>query len=251
MGSAPADLPRSWLRRADPGRLLLEAAFIVSAYALYLLVRGAVAGHEGEAFANAERVIQAEQWLGIFWEPDLQAAILRRDAWEWLAETVYIWGHLPAIIAIAVWIYAFHRPQYALYRNAFLLSGAVGLLVFWLMPTAPPRLLQDWGFTGTSPGSVSYYIWQPPALVNQYAAMPSLHFGWNVLGAIAIVTNAQSRWRYMAVLMPEAVGSAAVFSANHFFLDLAAGGAVAPLSLWLAARLRASLPLGAITSALT
>jgi membrane-associated phospholipid phosphatase len=90
--------------------------------------------------------------------------------------------------------------------------------------------------------SASYYVWQPPAFVNQYAAMPSLHFAWNVLVTAALVRNLQSRWRHAALLMPAAIGAAAVFSADHFFLDLAAGAVVAFLGLWLAGRLRASLP---------
>ncbi len=220
------------------GRLALEALFIVLAYVLYLLVRGTVEARESVAFDNAERIIDVEQSLGIFWEADLQAAILPRDAAEWLVNTTYVWGHLPVIIAVALWVYAFHRSRYPLYRNAFLISGAISLLVFWLAPTAPPRLLQQWGFVDTAATSASYYIWQPPAFVNQYAAMPSLHFGWSVLVALAIIGCATSRWRHAALLLPAATGLAAVFSANHFFLDLLAGAVVAFAGLWLAVRLR-------------
>jgi hypothetical protein len=229
------------MRRPDLARLALEAAFIVAAYALYLLVRGTVTERKGFAMENAERVIDAEQGLGIFREADLQAAVLRSDAAEWLMSTAYIWGHLPVIIVVAVWLFARHRPQYSLYRNAFLISGAIGLVVFWLLPTAPPRLLQQWGFVDTASKSAGYYVWQPPAFVNQYAAMPSLHFGWNVLVTAALFAHLR-RARYAALGMPPVAGAAAVLTANHFFLDLAAGGAVALLGLWLAGRLRASLP---------
>ncbi len=231
-----------WVHWTNPARLFLEALFIVAAYALYLLVRGSVGGRQSEAFDNAARVIDVEQKLHLFWEADLQAAVLHRGAAEWLVNTTYVWGHLPVIIAVALWVYAFHRSQYSLYRNAFLISGALGLLAFWLVPTAPPRFLPQWGFVDTVSSSTSYYIWQPPALVNQYAALPSLHFGWNVLVAAAVVGNLRRRWRYAALLMPAAMGAAAVFSADHFFLDLAGGAVVAFLGLWLAGRIRASLP---------
>jgi membrane-associated phospholipid phosphatase len=72
--------------------------------------------------------------------------------------------------------------------------------------------------------------------------MPSLHFGWNVLVAAALVANLPGKWRYAALVMPAATGAAAVLSANHFFLDLAAGAVVALASLWLARWLRARLP---------
>jgi hypothetical protein len=233
-----SDRLRAWLQRIEPRRLAVEAVLIVSAYVLYLLVRGAVEGREGEAIDNAERVVDAEQGLGIFWEADFQDPVVGRAIAEWLVNTVYVWGHLPVIIVVAFWLYAFHRDRYGLYRNAFFVSGAIGLLVFWLMPTAPPRLLTHWGFVATAPASASYYVWQPPAFVNQYAAMPSLHFGWNVLVAAALIGHL-ARARYVAALMPLATGAAAVLSANHFFLDLAAGGIVGLLGLWLAIRLRA------------
>jgi hypothetical protein len=239
------------VRKASTTRLWAEVLFIVSAYALYLVVRGAVEGREGEAFDNAEQVIDVEQWIGIFWEPDLQGAILPHEAAEWLVNAIYVWGHLPVIIAVAVWVYASHRSQYSLFRNAFLISGAIGLLVFFLLPTAPPRLLQQYGFVDTASKSASYYVWQPPALVNQFAAMPSLHFGWNVLVAAALVANLHGHWRYAALLMPAAIGGAAVLTANHFFLDLAAGAVVALAALWLARWLRARSPRRAPFSVLT
>ena len=39
---------------------------------------------------------------------------------------------------VAIWLYVGHRPNYPLYRNAFLISGAIGLVVFGLAPLAPP-----------------------------------------------------------------------------------------------------------------
>lgn len=231
----------SWLRRLEPRRLSLEALSIVSAYTLYLLVRGTVVDRKALALANAGRVIDAEQALRIFREPGWQAAMLRSDAAEWLINAAYVWGHLPVIIVVAVWLYAYHRPRYALYRNAFLISGAIGLVVFWLMPTAPPRLLQQWGFIDTASTSVGYYVWQPPAFVNQYAAMPSLHFGWNVLVTAALFAHL-GRARYAVLPLPLIAGAAAVLSANHLFLDLAAGAIVALAGLWLAERLRAAAP---------
>ena len=146
------------------------------------------------------------------------------------------------IIGIAIWLLVFHRHRYPLFRNAFLISGAIGLLLFWLLPTAPPRFLPQWGFVDTVVTSGTYYIFQPPTFVNQYAAMPSLHFGWSLLAAVAIIANLRTRARYLALLLPVAQLGGIVLTANHFFLDAVAGGAVAMLGLWLAVQLRARLP---------
>ena len=40
--------------------------------------------------------------------------------------------------------------------------------------------------------SRAYRVLQPPAFVNQYAAMPSLHSGWDLLVGMAIFAAAGS-----------------------------------------------------------
>jgi hypothetical protein len=81
-----------------------------------------------------------------------------------------------------------------------------------------------------------YHLLQPPQLTNQYAAFPSLHFGWNLLIGVALLETA--RWwpaRIFAVMMPLAMLAAIVLTANHYVIDAAGGAAVALLGL-LAAR---------------
>ncbi len=222
--------------------MVLEALIIVPAYVLYQLVRGTVDGRTAEAFHRAAALVSIERTLGIFWEPELQGLILTWDIAVRLVNTVYVWGHLPVIILVAIWLIAFHNQRYALFRNAFLFSGGIGLALFWLIPTAPPRFLQYWGFVDTTVSAGSYYILQPPAFVNQYAAMPSLHFGWSLLAAVAVYANLRAPFRYLALLMPVATLGGVVLTGNHFFLDAAAGAAVAMVGLWLAVQLRAHLP---------
>jgi hypothetical protein len=201
-----------------------------------------VSGRTAEAFHRATRLIDIEQAMGIFWEAELQSLILTWGFAVRFVNTVYVWGHLPLIILVAIWLLAFHRQRYPVFRNAFLISGGIGLVLFWLLPTAPPRFLQYWGFVDTAVKSGSYYIFQPPTFVNQYAAMPSLHFGWSLLAAAAIFANLRAPIRYLAFLLPVVNLAGVVLTANHFFLDAVAGGAVAMLGLWLAFQLRAHLP---------
>jgi len=236
--------PAGWRWFPEHGipRTLLELLIVIPAYALYQLVRGTVDGRAPDAFQRAATLIHVERALGIFWEAELQSLILTKQVAVNLANTVYVWGHLPFIIIVAIWLFTYHRPQYPLYRNAFLISGAIGLLFFVLAPMAPPRMLPQWGFVDTTVSDGSYYIFQPPAFVNQYAAMPSLHFSWDLLAATAIFVNLRSPVRYAALLLPMLTMFGIVFTANHFFLDAVAGGAVALAALWLAKRLRDRLP---------
>jgi hypothetical protein len=231
-----------WFPERGPGRTLIELLIIVPAYVLYQFVRGTVDGRTPEAFSRATKLVDIEQTLGIFWEYELQSLILTWDIAVRIVNTWYVWGHLPVIIGVAIWLFAFHRNRYPLFRNAFLISGAIGLVLFWAIPTAPPRFLPAWGFVDTAVSSGSYYLFQSPAFVNQYAAMPSMHFGWSLLAALAIFLHLRAPYRYLALLMPVATLGGVVLTANHFFLDAAAGAAVALLGLWIATQLRAWLP---------
>jgi hypothetical protein len=78
-------------------------------------------------------------------------------------------------------------------------------------------------------------VLQPPSLTNQYAAMPSLHVGWNLLVGIAVVRHA-SWWagKGFGMLMPAAMVAAVVLTANHYLLDAVAGGALALIGLAIA-----------------
>jgi hypothetical protein len=220
-------------------RLLAEILFIVPAYAAYQLVRSAVGGKAGDAFDNATRLIHIEKQLGIFHEASLQAYVLPRDWMVDAANYIYIYGHLPIIILVAIWLYSRHRENYALFRNAFMISGLIALIGFTTVPLAPPRYMPEFGFVDTIIHAQSYYVFQNPKVVNQYAAMPSLHFGWDLLVAIAIFTCTSKRWvKMVALVMPFFTLSGIVLTANHYFLDAAAGALVACMGLGTALVLR-------------
>ena len=65
---------------------------------------------------------------------------------------------------------------------------------------------------------------QPPAFVNQYAAMPSLHVGWDLLAGVAIFTSTTIvAVRVLACLMPVLMVWAVIATGNHYLLDVVAG----------------------------
>jgi hypothetical protein len=107
------------------------------------------------------------------------------------------------------------------------------MLVFLTYPVAPPRFLSDYGFIDTvTLHSESYRVLQPPALANLYAAMPSLHFGWNFLMGIAVWRESRSSGgKLIALLISPAMFLAIVLTANHFILDGLVGGALVLASL--------------------
>lgn len=229
-------------RRQPAGRrwstIAGEAAFIVAAWLLYSLVRGLSDGQVGRAFANADSVITAERALGIFVEADIQRAALGSVLID-LANAVYS-AFWPIILGVLGWLLIWHPKQYRLYRNALLVSGGFSLAVFALYPLAPPRFLPEHGFVDTIAAYSDVYAgFSASALVNDYAAMPSLHVGWVLLMCIALWRVA--RWRAVrigAVVVPVLMFAATVVTANHYFVDGVAGGLVIGTALATATGLR-------------
>ncbi|MEZ4522052.1 MAG: phosphatase PAP2 family protein [Thermomicrobiales bacterium] len=214
-------------------RVLREVLIILPAALLYFLVRGLVGSDGATAIRHGEQIIQIEKWLGIWWERELQEMILG-SAWRVdLVNWVYIWGHWPVIALVMTWLVLRHFDDYPVYRNALLISGVVGMIIFATYPVAPPRLMPGYELVDTvTVRSSSYRVLQPPALTNPYAAMPSLHFGWNLLMGIALVRESSKRpAQIIGFIVPIAMFSAIVLSANHYILDAVAGGAIVLSSL--------------------
>jgi hypothetical protein len=131
------------------------------------------------------------------------------------------------LIAAGVLLFRYRREHYYSLRNACLLTGLLGLRVFALFPVAPPRLTGLPLWSEMTDGGAAYRQILPPALVNQYAAMPSFHAGWNLAVGI-VVFRATRHWalRVFAVTMPLAMAVAVVATANHFVIDVIVGVAL-------------------------
>src|SRR5271157_5083357 len=101
---------------------------------------------------------------------------------------------------------------------------------------APPRLLPNVGFVDTLSKYMSLNTSSLPSfMVNQYAAMPSLHVGWTLLVGIATIRIAKTWWLKLAgILLPLLMLVTVVATANHFILDAIAGAITASLSYGLA-----------------
>ncbi len=195
-------------------RDLLEAAIVAVAFLLYFGVRGAVIDRPEAAYRHALDVIDVQRSLGFFWEDDLNNWVKDKLFVSQAMNLVYFYLHFPLIIVFGIWLYYFRREKYTLTRDAFLASGAIALVVYWLYPVAPPRELPELAaqFDPNAPAYVSgfldtlqvhlgyaYDTQSTRAFVNPYAAMPSLHFGWdllsgtgNHLGVLAAAQGVQS-----------------------------------------------------------
>jgi len=225
---------------ANPSPVVREAAIVTAALVLYLFVRGLIRGREAAAFEHAAKLIDLERRLGIFWEPRLQAWSLDHAWLTTAANWIYVWTYWPVLAGTMVWLFARHRGVIAVYRNALLISGAIGLVCFALFPLAPPRFMGGRGFVDTvAIGSDAYAALYPSSVANWYAAMPSLHVGWTLLMGIALATRSPYRLvRAIGKVLPLAMFAATVLTANHYFADGLVGALVALVGLTAAWKLR-------------
>lgn len=220
-------------RKGSALRLLCEAGILVVAYLAYEAVRRLVAPNSQEAFGHAFNIIEFERQMGAFFEPALQSYIVDHDWLVTLANWIYVWGYLPVISAAGLYLYLRHHTSYTRYRNAFLLSGAIGLVIFATMPVAPPRMLPELGFVDTvRTNSAIYSQFEGSDLINEFAAVPSFHFGWILLVGLAVFqTNRHPLIRALAILMPVLMLLSILLTANHYWIDAVIGGALALAAL--------------------
>jgi hypothetical protein len=231
--SAPVATAKQLLKSSRETLVVLLAVF------MYFFVRGLMATSVDRAHDHAYALLDLERTLGIAWEADLQRWAHSVPGLPDVMNSIYIYGHWPVIALTLGWLLWKHPARFRTYRMAMVLSGLIGFAFFALYPMAPPRFLPELGFVDTvMRDTSSYRVLQPPAFTNQYAAMPSLHVGWNLLMGLAIWTGTTNRfWRAFAVLMPVLMYLATILTANHFVLDGVVGAVVALAGLALAHQL--------------
>ena len=216
--------------RRHPGRR--ELAVFATGYLTYFGVRAVTEGRVDRAFDNAAALLRLERSFGIAWERTIQGVVAGSGFLQDLAAAVYVYGHWPVLIVTGVLLFHYRREHYYTLRNACLLTGALGLVVFALFPVAPPRLTGLTLMSTLTDGGAAYRQILPPDLVNQFAAMPSFHAGWNLAVGI-VVFRATRHWalRGFAVMMPVAMAFAVVATANHFVVDVIVGVALVLFAL--------------------
>jgi membrane-associated phospholipid phosphatase len=233
--------PLARLKTVFSSRYAREPVIILLAYIPYYFARGHAVANAQQAFANAHRLIHLEESVGIFRELSLQSATISFTLAAHVFNAFYFYGHWPVIIGFGAYLFVKNPRIYVIVRNAFLISGACALLFYALFPVAPPRLSAD-GIVDTLAMTVPV-SYDKSRLVNPYAALPSLHVGWDFLIALGLFcATRRPLLKFAALLLPPAMLFATVVTGNHFFIDGIAGGTLAALAFMLAFWLYARWP---------
>jgi hypothetical protein len=218
--SSPVATQSRWYRL--PVRFAMEFGLLGALLALYLFLRYSMKGSIGDAVSNAHHVVQVERAFGVFSESNIQALALHSKDMILFLNTYYLFAHFTVTSLFFAWMLIRKPAAYPRVRRVLILMTAMGLAIHAAYPLAPPRMLPDLGFIDTGHlFGPSPYGDTSKGLANQFAAMPSLHFGWALLVAWGAIKYSRSRWRRMLVLHPVLTLAAIIITANHYWLDAA------------------------------
>ncbi|MFI6515861.1 phosphatase PAP2 family protein [Spirillospora sp. NPDC050679] len=219
MANEVVRIRQGWRGSGVPRALLTEAALLLVLFAAYKWGRTLVESGVDAALANASWIWDVERALGMPDEAALQDWALGWGPAAFLANVYYVGVHFPGTALLLVWVFVRHRAAYRRVRNELVLLTAAGMAVHMAFPLAPPRLA-GFGMTDTMlTVGPSAYPEAADGIANQYAAMPSLHVGWALLVALAVVRLARGPWRWLLALHAPLTVFVVVITANHYWLD--------------------------------
>lgn len=228
LAARPGGHARAW---ALWGGVAWEAALLFGLYALWQFAGSFTVMGTSGAIPRARWLWQAERFLRLPSETALQHPLLSHPLLVQASNLYYDILHFPLLGACLIWLYARHRESYPWVRTTVALFTGASLLI-QLIPVAPPRLLPMTGMVDTAVRyGQSVYSWNGGFDADEFSAMPSVHVGWALIVAIAVIAVSRSRWRWLAAAYPVATLLVVVVTANHFWLDGVAAALLVALVL--------------------
>lgn len=163
-----------------------------------------------------------------------------------IASVALHWSFFIAPYAMAVLVFLFRRERFPQYVALTVGTMYLGLLLFFLLPTAPPWLAAQQGdldgvyrvmdFVGGTVSADTYQsFYASLGEPNSVAAMPSIHEGVTFamfLWALSYAKRLAPWLLIYAILM----GGSLMYLGEHYLLDLVGGVACALAAWWLARR---------------
>ena len=145
------------------------------------------------------------------------------------------WNSEFTVLGLALlWVYLRRNEAFVNFRNSILLANVIGLIGYVLLPTAPPRMFPDLGFSDTLSnfGELNHGSGVIEFAANPYAAMPSLHAADALIVGLVLASVCRSKVaKVLWLLWPAWVWFSVMATGNHFWLDVVAGVIVAAIAL--------------------
>jgi PAP2 superfamily protein len=211
--------------------LLRQIVLFCGAYWLYRLVRGMVYDQSVAAFQHARDLIGLERSVHVFVEPSVQAWAMGSGFLDDAASWTYLNSHFVITTCTLAFIYLFRNEHFYFVRNMFMVAMGFALIGYMIYPTAPPRMLPEYGFvdsvadfTGVSESSVD-------ALFNPFAAVPSMHVCFALMLSFPMIRMARHGWaKALWVAYAPVVTFVVIATGNHWVFDAFTGALVAGVS---------------------
>jgi hypothetical protein len=217
--ASPTDVGRRTALRA-----LRELVVMAGLFVLYRQIRFFTRDDTDAALDNADRIVAWERRFGLFNERTVQRAALQVQPVIDVLDHYYVLVHFPLTFTFLGWVWWRRREAYAAIRTWFVGVTAAALAVHVAFPLAPPRMLDGFVDTLAVHGPNIYPSDPHDSVANQFAAMPSLHFGWAAMVAIGWIVTHRGRARHLAWIHPIVTLLAIVATANHYWTDAAVAG---------------------------
>jgi membrane-associated phospholipid phosphatase len=217
-------LPRGWRD------LLLQLGIWFGFILAYQIPRGIADRSPAVAFHNGREVIDFESRVTGLWELTLQSWTQSSNVLGLMVSWTY-WVSQFGVVGLALlWVYLRRYEHFIRFRNVIILANVLGLVGYAALPTAPPRMFPEFGFVDTlaSLGTPNHGSLLVEMTANPYAAMPSLHAADALLVGVVLACLVRPVWlKVLWLLWPAWVWFSVMATANHFWLDIAAGVLVA------------------------
>jgi membrane-associated phospholipid phosphatase len=223
--SGPSLLPRGWKDLARQVSIWLGFVFG------YELVSSFAGHRSAEAFANGRKVVAVEtavthRLVEVAFQHVIESSRAVSDAAAWT-----YWNSEFTVMGLALlWVYLRRNESFTRFRNTILVTDLVGLVVYFAMPTAPPRMFPKLGLVDTVGGLAGINGNQGllSFVANPYAAMPSLHAADALLVGVGLSLLVRRRLiKITWALWPAWVSFCVIATGNHFLLDVIAGAVIA------------------------
>jgi membrane-associated phospholipid phosphatase len=188
------------------------------------------------------RIINLERTLHVFIEPSVQAWVVSKHWLLDIADWTYLNAHYFVTLAVIVFIYLRRNDRFYFVRNMFMIAMAIALVGYTVYPTAPPRLIPEWGFTDTIQQFTGITVEKGPtsALLNLYAAVPSMHMCFAMMTGGTMFRLVRRRaLKCLWLLYPLLIMFVVVATGNHYLTDAFLGSMTAVVSWLVADRLLA------------
>jgi hypothetical protein len=208
-----------------------EFALVAVLYTLWRLAMVLPLDQPDGAIERAQDINRWQQNIGLPTELSLQHFVMKYD---WLARSTnffYAVVHVPATVAVLVWLFVRHRDAYPRWRNALAMLTAACLVIRYVR-VAPPRFLPELGYVDLATRyGLSVYGPVGTGVSDQFAAMPSIHVGWAALVSFGVIGASTSKWRWLFLLHLLLTMFAVSATGHHWWLDGIAAVALLGIAL--------------------